>query len=101
MHAGWQQLCKNVGHIVIHSDLAQLHVAVRDVLSHLQIASIDMSRELTGAPFLGQLDSAEVVDLHGRRTRLLSFRFRVQASEINHLGGSVGCGHNLSFGRRQ
>eukprot|EP00965_Chrysotila_dentata_P144706 4780249-Pleurochrysis_carterae.AAC.1 len=98
MHGGWQRLRKDVGHVVVRSDLARFNFPVRDVLPHLQVASIDVPRALAGAPLLGQLDSARVVHVHGRRARLLPPHFGEQSPERDHLSSSVRCGYNLSLG---
>eukprot|EP00965_Chrysotila_dentata_P092776 3063420-Pleurochrysis_carterae.AAC.1 len=39
---------------------------MRDVLSHLQVAAVDVPRSLTRASLFGQLDSARIVHVHGR-----------------------------------
>eukprot|EP00965_Chrysotila_dentata_P167344 5525707-Pleurochrysis_carterae.AAC.1 len=46
MHVGRQRLCGDVGHVLARVDLADRDASVRDVLSHLQVAPIDVSRAL-------------------------------------------------------
>eukprot|EP00965_Chrysotila_dentata_P005309 174241-Pleurochrysis_carterae.AAC.2 len=99
MHACRQRLCKHVGHVVVRSYLAHLDVAVGDVLAHLQIAPIDMSRALTRASLFRELDCPRVVDVHRRGLRLLAPLFCKQAPEMYHFSGGVRGGYDLSFGR--
>eukprot|EP00965_Chrysotila_dentata_P103660 3421583-Pleurochrysis_carterae.AAC.1 len=58
MHRRRQRLGEDVGHVIIGMNLVHLNAPVSDVLSHFQVASIDMPRTLARAPVLGQLDGA-------------------------------------------
>eukprot|EP00965_Chrysotila_dentata_P198281 6178689-Pleurochrysis_carterae.AAC.2 len=42
----------HVRHIVLRSNLAHLDLAMRHVLAHLPVATIDVTRSLTGASLL-------------------------------------------------
>eukprot|EP00965_Chrysotila_dentata_P104761 3460347-Pleurochrysis_carterae.AAC.1 len=97
MHGGQQRLSKDVGHVIVRSNLAYLDAPVRDVLPHLQVAPIDVPRTLARAPLIGELDSARVVHVHGRRVRLLPPHLGELSPEIDHLSSSVRCGYNFSF----
>eukprot|EP00965_Chrysotila_dentata_P187181 6171970-Pleurochrysis_carterae.AAC.1 len=57
VHIRRQRLSEDVRyHIAIRSHLAHLNSAMCNVLSQLQVATIDVARSLAGAALLGQLD---------------------------------------------
>eukprot|EP00965_Chrysotila_dentata_P009520 310090-Pleurochrysis_carterae.AAC.5 len=62
VHSCGQRPCEHVGNVVVGVYLVHLDEPVRDVLSHLEVTSINMSRALTRAALLGQLDRSAVVD---------------------------------------
>eukprot|EP00965_Chrysotila_dentata_P115493 3816729-Pleurochrysis_carterae.AAC.1 len=62
-----QRLCEHVGVVVVGVYLAHLDESVRDVIPHLEITPINLSRALTRAALLGQLDRSAVVNVHRGR----------------------------------
>eukprot|EP00965_Chrysotila_dentata_P138038 4566006-Pleurochrysis_carterae.AAC.1 len=64
VHCGGQRLREHVRNVVVGVNLAHLNEPVRDVLPHLEIASIDMLRALARAALLGQFARSAVVDVH-------------------------------------
>eukprot|EP00965_Chrysotila_dentata_P050341 1667728-Pleurochrysis_carterae.AAC.2 len=101
MHIRRQRLCEYVGHVVVRSYFAHLNVALCDVLAHLQVAPINMSRALTKASLFRELDCPRVVHVHRGGLRLFAPHFCEQALEIYHFSGSVRGGYNFCFGGRQ
>eukprot|EP00965_Chrysotila_dentata_P131818 4358287-Pleurochrysis_carterae.AAC.1 len=52
---------EDVRYVVVRPNLAHLNASVRHVLSHLQVASVNMSRALAGVPFFPEFHCPRVV----------------------------------------
>eukprot|EP00965_Chrysotila_dentata_P246950 6207454-Pleurochrysis_carterae.AAC.4 len=101
MHVGKQRFCEDVRHVLARVDFADLDASVRDVLSNLQVAPIDVPRALAATPVLRQFDGARVVHVHRRRTHFLAPHLLEQPEQVDDLGRCVRCRHDFGLGRRE